>query len=279
MEQNQTLVLVAAASTLPSSQLLGMPGEIRNRIYDLVLGTKPLHPVPEYSHASSRGLVNSAFRRTTAAMCDIGVRNMAKRGLYTLRQVCRQIAGETEHYLFCTLDLSNLDGFICNRRNHEDINAHHELFEDMLKGRWHYVRHMVIASYSMGPLLDKCRRLVPDFPLPAVTAAYVHKYTHYSNRILWPADARNLTTLTIHDMHRRTAEERERLLKVLGFYFPKLKDVRCSYEGDNGCSRRYRISNGELKWWYTGEVFKKLPEELTAEEWFGVKHGTSDGGS
>ena len=99
--------------------------------------------------------------------------------------------------------------------------------------------------------------------------------------IVWPADARNLTTLTIHYMDMRTADEREALLKILGFYFPKLEDVRCTYDVEydsipssrpptiSGCMRRYRISNGELKWWYTGDTFKKLPDEPTREQWFG----------
>ena len=95
--------------------------------------------------------------------------------------------------------------------------------------------------------------------------------------IIWPADARNLTTLTIHDMIKRKTEEREKLLRVLGYYFPKLEDIRCSYEGGNGCMRRYRLAGGQLKWWYTGEVFKTLPDEPTAEQWFNRPGVSGDG--
>jgi hypothetical protein len=234
MEQNKVIVASNAAISVRRSPLLNLPGEIRNRIYNLVFGTKSLHPVPEYV----------PFNPWTRGTPE---RNRANHGLYKLCQTCRQIATEIEHYLFQTLDLSNLQSFLINTRKGEKIRGHYEQLQAMLKGRWHHIRHVIIASYSMTPLLDNCKRLVPEFPLPAVTFARVNEFVHYSTRIIWPADARNLTTLTIHDMHKRTACEREKLLKVLGFYFPKLEDIRCSYERENGCMRRYRISNGELQ--------------------------------
>jgi hypothetical protein len=263
MEGNQIIVTADTVVSVRRSPLLNLPGEIRNRIYNLVFGTKSLHPVPEYV----------PFNPWTRGTPE---RNRANRGLYKLRQTCHQIATETEHYLFQTLDLSNLQSFLINARKGEKIRAHHEQLQAMLKGRWHHVRHVIIATYCMDQLVENCRRVAPEFPLPAVTCARVNEFVHYSTRIIWPADARSLTTLTIHDVHKRTAGERERLLTALGFYFPKLEDIRCSYDRENGCMRRYRISNGKLKWWYTGETFKTLPEEPTVEQWFGTLGGMSN---
>jgi hypothetical protein len=153
----------------------------------------------------------------------------------------------------------------------DKIEDHHALLRKMLQGCWHHVRHLIISSYGMKSMIDRCRVFCPKVPLPAITDVWVNNLQQRQTRIFWPDDARNLTTITIHDMNRRKAEEREKLLQILRFYFPKLADVRCSYTGDNPCMRRYRITNdGQLKWWYSGQPFKTLPEELTADEWFGL---------
>ena len=124
----------------------------------------------------------------------------------------------------------------------------------------------------MKQLLLSCRTFAPVFPA-LVAREYEEDFDSVAFKILWPADACNLTTITIKEMNKDTAGEREKLLKVLTFYFPQLVDVRCGYTGDGSCMRRYRISDdAKLMWWYSGEFFKKLPGELTADVWFG---GTS----
>ena len=121
----------------------------------------------------------------------------------------------------------------------------------------------------MKQLLLSCRTFAPVFPA-LVAREYEEDFDSVAFKILWPADACNLTTITIKEMNKDTAGEREKLLKVLTFYFPQLVDVRCGYTGDGSCMRRYRISDdAKLMWWYSGEFFKKLPGELTADAWFG----------
>ena len=121
----------------------------------------------------------------------------------------------------------------------------------------------------MKQLLLSCRTFAPVFPA-LVAREYEEDFNFVTFKILWPADACNLTTITIKEVNKRKAEEREKLLKVLTFYFPQLGDVRCGYTGDGSCMRRYRISDdAKLMWWYSGEFFKKLPGELTADAWFG----------
>lgn len=234
-----------------------LANRLLSRIYDYAFGTKSLHVVPQHE-------LIIHYRNNF----EEWIPPLEYNGVYNIRVTCRQIAKETEHYVFQTLEFSRGDSIMYGPGGgFLPLAPEYAEFKAMLNGRWKHVRHLMIQYFHMDPMVLQCKQHLPRFPLPGVTRdSYGFKE---EDQIFWPADGRNLTTLTIHDMRKRPAYERESLLRVMRFYFPKLEDLRCSYYGDLGCMRRYRIAGNELKWWYTGEVFKQLPEEPTQEEWFG----------
>ena len=252
------------------SPLFTLPGEIRNKIYDHLFGDKTLQVLPQFT-GSRRSFTpplatgEILLRPTT----DVVVwRSTKNRGLYNVRQTCRCIAAETEHYLFQTMDFSDRHSVQCMSSGDLDQAPHHELFERMLQGRWKHVRHLMVCGRYVGVMLKTTEDHVPNFPMPTLTDTYFEKW----RRIIWPKDGRYLTTLTINDMRPGC----EKLIKVLMYYFPKLEDVRCVHYHATEYTERYRLVDGELKYWYTGELYKILPAEPTWEQWF-YGHGNARG--
>ena len=157
MESIETVIIAAdEAVVLRQSPLFASPGEIRNKIYDLVFGMKPLRLLPQHIEAHP----DNAIRKQTGFPY---IPNTENHGLYTLRRTCRQIAAETEHYLFQTLDFSDFLNSIFGLVTGKELPPHRELLRTMMAGHWHHVRHLVISSCDMTGILVNSKRVAPHF--------------------------------------------------------------------------------------------------------------------
>lgn len=188
-------------------------------------------------------------------------------GLYSLRQTCKQIAQETEHYLYHTIDVSKIVDPDIDRVDQTFSESQQDEFEKRIQNRCQHVRHFIMNSRDTWSVLFWCLFSPKDFSPLAVAkieSLSFPKFRYYDS-LLWPLEGRNLTTFTIVDMKEYVAAARNRLVKQILHCFPNLVDVRCEYNRPHPCTSRYRIVDGQsLVWWYSGELFTTLPNEETS---------------
>jgi hypothetical protein len=216
----------------PGAPIFGLPGELRNQIYDLLFDDEFSLPVVRKQHHPHRDLLleHQGWPST-------------KERTFGFRLSCRLFARETSSYLMRSISMENaVDSWVI-----DPIYVRREIrsFARLFSAKLHHVRHMDCAYIWMQ---RKIKDNLPSFIWDAVRQGLI-LFVHFMPINLthtWPKRILNVATIRFRIPASHPARGHIKDTEYIAKLFPAVSEIVYCHYGDDEPLQRYVVRNGHV---------------------------------